>query len=43
MEQKRYYPSILQAVLLLLMACLIQIVGSVIGYVAIGKEFKKYF
>ncbi|EYE87316.1 hypothetical protein Q428_14000 [Fervidicella metallireducens AeB] len=39
MEQKRYYPTVLQAVLLLLIAFLIQTVGSVIGFVVIGKEF----
>lgn len=40
MKSKKYYPSIKQSVILLLIAFLIQILGGVIGAIVKGKEFQ---
>lgn len=40
MENKKYYPRIVQAVILLLIAFLIQIIGGIIGGIVHGNEFQ---
>ncbi|SKA78591.1 hypothetical protein SAMN05443428_102155 [Caloramator quimbayensis] len=42
MEDKKYYPSIKQAVILLLIAFLIQIIGGIIGGIVKGEEFQNF-